>query len=571
MVRFVDKGLLLRCVAVAPSVSLALLLGCTGGARFRPPAPVPDDRMHVSQPKERSINVEADAVDQQVFQQVEQLLDFSRDARWLVGKRKEAMNVDAFDGVANSSWYTNRNAKTRMTIEDIRRGPDGGSGPDTASSWEIFRAKTEGVTPGFSIIDKSGERYVIKFDPKRYPELITGAEVVSTKLFYAAGYHVPQNNVVYFHPRILRLGDKVKFVDDKGKKRPMTRADLDEILSRVTVLPGGRIRALASKYVDGKPIGPFKYTGTRKDDPNDIIPHHHRRELRGLRVLAAWLAHFDTKAGNSLDSYVTVDGRSYVRHYLIDFGSTLGAGAEGPIPKHRGSENEFDPHAIAFNTLTAGLYVRPYEKLTYSPYPSVGLYQSKNFEPQDYKFLIPNSAFENMTDRDGFWAAVIVTSFTDEQIDAVVGEARYSDPAAAEYIARVIKERRDKVGEHWFGKMSALGQFDLRHSGEGWKLSFVDLAVLCGLEDAADAEYRFTLRHGGETIVRNQSLGGRTTVEWSAGDLGVGAANADGDCWACRLEVKRQNRGGWCKPVTVFFGYASGSDELTLLGLERDS
>ncbi|NIW47138.1 MAG: hypothetical protein GWN30_21030, partial [Gammaproteobacteria bacterium] len=59
--------------------------------------------------------------------------------------------------------------------------------------------------------------------------------------------------------------------------------------------------------------------GIRDDDLNDVIPHQHRRELRGLRVVAAWLNHFDTKANNTLDVYVE-DG--YVRHYLIDFGST---------------------------------------------------------------------------------------------------------------------------------------------------------------------------------------------------------------------------------------------------------
>ena len=63
----------------------------------------------------------------------------------------------------------------------------------------------------------------------------------------------------------------------------------------------------------------------RPDDPNDRIAHQHRRSLRASWVLFAWLAELDPSSINSLDSYVEQDGRHFVRHYIIDFGATLGS------------------------------------------------------------------------------------------------------------------------------------------------------------------------------------------------------------------------------------------------------
>ncbi|MDP7471952.1 MAG: hypothetical protein QGI02_06330 [Vicinamibacterales bacterium] len=80
----------------------------------------------------------------------------------------------------------------------------------------------------------------------------------------------------------------------------------------------GLFRVTASKYLPGLPIGPFRYFGTRSDDPNDIVPHEHRRELRGLRVFAAWLNHDDTRAHNTQDAWVEEDGRHYIRHYMMN-------------------------------------------------------------------------------------------------------------------------------------------------------------------------------------------------------------------------------------------------------------
>ena len=42
-------------------------------------------------------------------------------------------------------------------------------------------------------------------------------------------------------------------------------------------------------------------------------------------MFAAWTNHVDSKAINSLDTLVTENGRTVVRHHLIDFGRRWGA------------------------------------------------------------------------------------------------------------------------------------------------------------------------------------------------------------------------------------------------------
>ena len=42
----------------------------------------------------------------------------------------------------------------------------------------------------------------------------------------------------------------------------------------------GAIRATASEFLPGTPMGGFSPSGRRTDDPNDRIAHQHRRSLR---------------------------------------------------------------------------------------------------------------------------------------------------------------------------------------------------------------------------------------------------------------------------------------------------
>ena len=240
----------------------------------------------------------------------------------------EAHNVNTLDEVPDSSRFTNRHGVERTSIDELVRGPNTVDGPDMSVPWRVFRSKIGGLTPGFQIIDGRGDRYVIKFDPVGVPELSSAAEIIGTKLFYAMGYNTPENYIVSIDPEAgLTIEPGTILEDEFGDEEPLTRGFLRRRTRQVPRLPDGRIRVTASRYIPGRPIGPFRYYSTRTDDPNDVIEHENRRELRGLRLFAAWTNHDDTRAQNTQDSWVEEGGVPYIRHFLMDFGSTFGSGS----------------------------------------------------------------------------------------------------------------------------------------------------------------------------------------------------------------------------------------------------
>ena len=364
--------------------------------------------------------------------------------------KRPARNINTLGEAPDSSWFQNRHGMFPMSLNGLVRGPNTGDGPSMEQPWQVIEAKTEGITPGFRIRDARGDVYVIKFDPPHNPELATAAEVISTRFFHAIGFNVPENHLAFFK---------------RDQLRGVPEMDLDKMLKRVHRTTDGTYRAVASKLLKGNPIGPFQYFGTRPDDPNDIFRHEDRRELRGLSVFSAWLNHDDSRAINSLDMVVGEQGNRHVKHYLIDFGSTLGSGSVGPQKHRAGWEYMWEPRAVLGRIATLGLWDRSWVRAKYPAYRSIGRFESTYFRPEEWKPEYPNSAFLNTTDQDGYWAAKIVMSFTAGEIAAVVREGKLGDPEAEDYLVRTLIERRDKIGAYWLTRLSSFDRFALTPDG----------------------------------------------------------------------------------------------------------
>ena len=148
-------------------------------------------------------------------------------------------------------------------------------------------------------------RYLLKLDPPRYPELCSAADVIGSKFFYALGYYTPENYVVRFRRENLAIRGRRDLArcrrQEASSDRPGGRRDVEAATQRAATAPIAHWRAAGSP---GQVVGPFSYNGTRSDDPNDTIPHHDRRMLRGLAVFCAWLNHHDTRSINTMDTLV---------------------------------------------------------------------------------------------------------------------------------------------------------------------------------------------------------------------------------------------------------------------------
>ncbi|MBN1689367.1 MAG: hypothetical protein JW893_09710 [Candidatus Omnitrophica bacterium] len=441
--------------------------------------------------KKNDVGLYRDVFDQNIYYEGTNFLHLERLYRAIFRKKSRSANINIFDEVPDSNFFTNRHARTRLNARELEEGFRQGAPPSSNGKLTVTKGKFEGLHPGFYVRDDKGDEYLLKFDPLDYFELATGAETVANRFLYAIGYNVPQYDVFYFNADRLVPAPEATTVDDTGFCKKLDQAKLEEYLLYLPQGDDGKYRAAASNLLKGENLGGFSFAGRRKDDREDIYDHQDRREIRALRVFSSWINNNDVREGNTLDVLVEENGRSFIKHYLIDFNASLGAGSDGAKPPMFTHEYMIDYGEATKAFLGLGLWQKPWQKRwqeageTFSQSPAVGYFDNRYFDPSKYKTQLPYFAFKDLTRADGFWAARIIMSFTDDDIRAMVKAGEYSEPEDADYIAQTLIERRDIIGRYWFSESNPLDKFSMT----GDALTFNNLAVDYGFESKEGITY----------------------------------------------------------------------------------
>jgi hypothetical protein len=536
-------------IAVVTVCAAAVSLSAQGRRFF------PDDPIW-TEPITQDVKTAARYEPDLAYQTIENL--FLRPGDPVMGQR--ARNINTIDEVPDGPFFVNRAGRMPLTPPIVARAANTSGGP-APGKWTVTSAKSDGITPGFTIRDEAGAMWFVKFDPPGWRGMATGSEIVAAKLFWAAGYHTAEYHIGRLVPTNLVIGKDTRITPPGETPRPMRPGDILWLLSRADQDADGSYRVILSKATPGRPVGRIRFDGTRADDPNDVIPHEHRRELRGYFVFAAWLNHVDAKGINSLSSLITENGRSFIRHYLLDFGSALGSAAVGPREGWEGYEALVEqPGEIGKRVLSFGFKVPVWRTQEYFESRAIGRLprDHSEWDPETWWPHITNAAFRHSRPDDTFWAATKLAAITDDMIRAAVAEGQFGDAASEQFLAKAIIDRRLRILQTFLPKINPIVDPAIDREG---RLTFRNAASDLAVADRAPGYralwYTFDNATDRATLVA-------TTEETQSPMLMPEMPAAD------YIKVDLLAIGGpeaWTKPVSAYFRRNSGN--WILVGFER--
>ena len=342
----------------------------------------------------------------------------------------------------------------------------------------------------------------------------------ASQFFYALGYHVAENYIVRFERPRLMVDETGQAVSSAGKPRGSRPKTSTGFSTQCREGAGGTYRAVATRVPEGRGalLGPYQMWGTRSDDPNDTVPHEHRRDLRGMFVFAAWLNFADVRAVTTQDIITTIDdvptdpalrGRPHqvARQRHVRRRRSWPGKATRPLLPSRGAigQNIARPRPRDAG-VDAGEALRTCRRSARSA--------AARSSPEAWTTAIRCRRSLNRLPDDTFWAARQVMAFTDEEIRAIVQTGQYSKPAE-DWITATLIERRNRIGRTYFSRVLPLDRFrvgETRWRSTTWASRY-GFVRATHLHD----------RPGTGSTTRSERAAGR---DWAPGRDTAGAAQA---------------------------------------------
>lgn len=371
-------------------------------------------------------------------------------------RARDSVDVNALDEVPTSSWF------------DANRPPllDGYASKGLPVAPFSEQARDEKRDERRAVVDAAGQRWEIVTDEPDHPGLRTGAGAISSRLLYALGYYATDAHIVSLpnEPRALAV------------RWPSARAPYSK-----------------SETFD---LGPTVSTGTRLDDPNDVVPHEERRSLRALGTVAAWIGLDQIRSESLRDVYVGTPGTGFVQHQIVSLEHAIGGGALRSALN--GDEDGDPPHNAWVALGTLGFAPKEGPDPADTPSPSVGIFPL-HVKLTEYGLSVPFPAAQDALLGDVYWAAKRVSRVPDGTIVDAIAGAEHESVAVREYLQRALQTRRDDIARF---VMSLVTPLELarttpvsqkRAAGETFELRLDDRAILLGFVKSAESRYDIEL------------------------------------------------------------------------------
>jgi hypothetical protein len=439
---------------------LACSAACSGyrPARFavRPPVDETHDDAPIPVPRWRWVPEPVYLSEVYLHRPLRETLDLSR--------YPDAGDINSMDEVARSSWFAART----LDVGAMARGPET-TGPPLPPFTVLPEPPMALASGSFVILDSRGQRYEIGTDPHDRPEMRTAAAAIASRIFWALGYNAP--------PVFLIRARAEDFWRSEG-----AAADVSAMLEAGAPPSSHYYRLAAVAWPPGVLLGYAPESGTRGDDPNDVVPHENRRTLRALKVFASWLALEGLGPSKTVDRYVGPPGEGHVIHFITGLDEALGASnvvrATDPPPAEGGGS----PFT---RLLTLGLFPNPRPTPTQTDLRAVGEF-SADVDAGAFAPPLPYEPADRMLGPDAYWAVKRMLALSSMHLTLAIAAGQIGDPRAQRTLLTALEARRAKVARYWFDRVTPIELVSLAQT----KLTLRDEAVQSRLVPANVTDYR---------------------------------------------------------------------------------